>query len=91
MEASRVLAGKGTLTVRFLSYPDLSYSLTVNHEWTKGTLSGPGKWLKAAKMSTELILHLEDGHAIGIRLTKETGSGPDTAQFELTHGIAGWM
>jgi hypothetical protein len=89
MEASRVLTGTGTLAVRFLSYPDLSYTLTVNHEWTKGTLSGPGKWLTAARMSGELVLHLEDGHAVEIRLTKETGS--ESAEFELTRGLASWM
>jgi len=89
MEASRVLAGTGTLAVRVLSYPGLSYVLAVNHEGTKGTLSGPGKWLKAARMSAELILHLEDGHAVEIRLTKETGT--DGAEFELTRGLASWM
>ena len=91
MEASRVLTGTGTLAVRFLSYPGLSYALTVNHEETKGSLSGPGNWLRAARMSAELILHLEDGHAVEIRLTKETGAAPDSAEFELTHGIASWM
>ncbi len=89
MEASRILAGTGTLAVRFLNYPGLSYSLAVNHEATKGALSGPGKWLAAARMSAELILHLEDGHDVEIRLTKETG--PASAEFELTRGIASWM
>ena len=91
MEASRVFAGTGTLEVRFLNFAGISYSLEVNHDFTKGVLSGPGNWLKAARMSAKLILHLEDGHALEIRLTGETAGQSDSAKFELAHALPGWM
>jgi hypothetical protein len=91
MEASRVFAGTGTLEIRFLRFAGISYSLEVNHEFTKGVLSGPGNWLKAARMSASIVLHLEDSHAVEIRLTGETAAPSDSAEFKLARELPGWM
>lgn len=91
MEASRVFAGTGTLEVRFLRYAGISYCLEVNHDFTNGVLSGPGNWLKAARMCASIVLHFEDGHAVEIRLTGDTAASSDSAEFKLARELPSWM